>query len=129
MMSFKVNNQKYLVLLLALILAALLCAPVAVFAEGEEEILPEEEMTEPVRGTYVAVGIKYESSAVSKVDMYSDDGFQIVDISDGIVETLPLTGYTHLVITSDNGLINVSDENGATLVTDLGKNGVIMNGD
>ncbi|MBQ2270276.1 MAG: SpoIID/LytB domain-containing protein [Firmicutes bacterium] len=159
MMNVKTTKTKSLALILALLMAALLCAPVAYAEETteaaitedtttegaiteEEPELPEEppveeppveeppvEEKEPVRGTYVAVGIKYGSSAVDSVHMYSNDGFQIVDISDGIVETLPLTGYTHLVITSRNGLINVNDENGVTLVTDLGKNGVIMNGD
>lgn len=95
----------------------------------EETPVEEEEKTEPIRGTYIAVGIKYGTSAVDTVDMYSDDGFQIVDTTDGIVETLPLTGYDHLVIEARNGKVRVCDEDGVTLVTELGKNDVIMNGD
>ena len=118
MMHFTRNKKKRMVMILALVMAALLCAPVCVYASEDE---PEM--------TYVAVGIKYGRSAVDSCEMYSDYGFQIVDISDGMEETLPLPGYDHLVIEAENGMINVYDEDGATLVTDLGENSVIMTGD
>jgi len=158
MMSFKANNQKYLALILALLMAVLLFLPVNSYAEEEvvdetveesteteseiaddeiveeepEEEVPEEDY-EPVvietDDTFVSVGIKYGDNAVERCDMYSDYGFQIVDVTEGLVETLPLLGYDHLVIRGENGIVNVYDENGVTLVTDLGKNSVIMNGD
>lgn len=128
MINVTTTKTKYLALILALIMTALLCAPVAAYAE-EEEALEEEPVAIETDDTFIAVGIKYGSSAVDRVDMYSDYGFQIVDTTEGLVETLPLTGYTHLVITAENGIVNVADENGTTLVTDLGKNDVIMNGD
>lgn len=79
--------------------------------------------------TYVSVGLKYASSAVSSCELQSSDGFQVVDIRDGMRETLPLPGYDRLVVTVRQGLLTVSDENGATLIADLGENSVIMNGD
>ena len=128
MINVTTTKTKYLALILALIMTALLCAPVAAYAE-EEEALEEKPVAIETDDTFISVGIKYGSSAVDRVDMYSDYGFQIVDTTEGLVETLPLTGYTHLVITAENGIVNVADENGTTLVTDLGKNDVIMNGD
>lgn len=79
--------------------------------------------------TYVSVGLAYGGNAVKSCELYSDDGFQIVDIRDGMEETLPLLGYDHLVVTVENGIVTVSDSDETTLVTDLGADSVIMNGD
>lgn len=78
--------------------------------------------------TYVSVGLKYGNEAVERCELRSDDGFQIVDTRDGMKETLPLLGYDHLVVEVKNNTITVSDPDGATLVTDLGSDNVIMNG-
>ena len=79
--------------------------------------------------TYVSVGLVYGTSAVERCEIKSDDGFQIVNISDGMEETLPLLGYDHLIVEVTNGIITVSDSDGVTLITDLGDDNVIMNGD
>ena len=96
--------------------------------EPEEPEVPEGPVVVEDDRTYMKVGIKYGTSAVKTVDMSSNYGFQIVDITDGMVETLSLTGYTQLKVTVSNGKVTVTDKNGATLVSDLGKNSVIMNG-
>ncbi|MBQ9972469.1 MAG: hypothetical protein IJP24_02995, partial [Firmicutes bacterium] len=73
----------------------------------------ESEVTEPDTSSlfndYVLVGLKYGSSAEHSFDIYSENGFIIADIIDGVV-TPVVTGidFDTLTLFSENGVVSVA---------------------
>lgn len=84
----------------------------------------ESEVTEPDKSSlfndYVLVGLKYGSSAEHSFDIYSENGFIIADIIDGVV-TPVVTGIDFDTITlfSENGVVSVAG-NDISILYDLG---------
>ncbi len=76
---------------------------------------------------YIQVGLKYGSSAVNECVLKSDDGFQVVNITeDGPEDTLPLPAYREIVASVENGTIVIRDPDGTMLVSDMGTTGALM---
>lgn len=96
---------------------SLLLVPCTVFASNVPDDIPD----------YIKVGLKYASTAVDSCTLSSETGFQIINVQDDdFVETLPISAYTTLVASSENGTVVLRGEDGSVVSASLGKNDCIM---
>jgi len=76
---------------------------------------------------YIKVGLKYGSTAVSSCRLTSETGFQIINVEDdAFEETLPISAYTDLIASVENGMVVLHSEDGSVISTSLGKDDCIM---
>ncbi len=76
---------------------------------------------------YIKVGLNYGSTAVSSCRLTSENGFQIINVTDGAFEeTLPISAYTELNASIENGMVVLRSEDGTVVSASLGENDCIM---
>ncbi|MBR4150960.1 MAG: SpoIID/LytB domain-containing protein [Firmicutes bacterium] len=97
---------------LALVLTLLMVLGCVTFSGAEELISPA-----PVADTYIYVGLFYSNSAVKEATFTSDEGFIIASHSrSGYSEIQDLRYYKTLVARVENGVINLYDANGNSVL-------------
>ncbi len=72
-------------------------------------------------GDVVRVGLKYGSSAEKSYEISADSGFFVASVENGRVEvTLPITAYTAVTLSCENGVVVLSGDDGNMLLQDFG---------
>src|SRR5690554_3807428 len=77
---------------------------------------------------YLKVAIKHGASGPAETVLESSTGFSLGRIVGGkaYLEALPLPGYTRLIAKSVNGNVELRDEAGVLISSDIGLDGCLM---